>query len=158
MCPNQSAPADLIIVDCDEAKQKPQIAEFVDLVDQTAGAGGVLHQNQFQDAAFVKYWSNSMIAVLDELKDDFKFLFFGTELVSLHGRELTGKFLSEMGLRTTEDTVRQLNANVIENRTPIFSSGRVDIMHEDFKKWWHVKLPFERNDGIPSTLTYVVFQ
>lgn len=145
---------DMIARDCAEAMSNPKIKEFISLVDKTAGTD-VLKYSDFQDTPFVTFWTNAVISVQEET--DFRFLFFGTGLVSLHGRELTGKYLADMELVTTEALIRQLNSDVIANRERIYSSGQLDVMNKDFHKWWHVKIPLERNGIVDATLTYVDF-
>lgn len=130
---------------------------FVAQVDKIVGAG-VLCQREFQERPFMKFWSNSLITEYVEEDDDYRFLFFGTAIANLHGRELTGKYLSDVGFRTIGDTIRQLNFDVVGNVERIYSSGTLDIMNKDYNKWWHVKIPLERNGKIGSSLTYVVYK
>ncbi len=147
----------MIVRDSLKAKENPVISEFIQLVEETV-ADGVLSFSDLQEKKFMRFWRRFLIAEYVEDKNDFKIVFFGTELPFGHSKDWTGYLLSEMDFGESEDTIRQLHLDVLNNNKRTFNSGTFKWSGREYKEWDHVKMPLKRGDRIIETLTYVAFE
>jgi len=141
----------IIDADSKSAKDHPLLRAFVGLVEQTVGQG-VLDFTDLQSRPFMKFWQNLVIHRFDSASDDFRNIFWGTQIGLMFGQDCTGKLLSEMGYGEAYDTIRDLDMQIINGERRIYASGTLFWQGREQRQWHQVKMPLQRNGRINEVL------
>jgi hypothetical protein len=143
-------------VDSAQAKQHPLISEFLTLVEETVG-DGVLGFRDLQNRPFMKFWKHMIIYRFEDAQNDFRVVFYGSQVVSRYDADWTGKLMSEMGFAETYDTVFELNKKIIEGERRVFASGNLHWQGREYRKWHQMKMPLKNSGGANDVLMLVDF-
>lgn len=87
------------------------------------------------------------INLAEEPRSRFRFRLFGTELARIHGRDLTGKtFHDAMEEEPADGAVRHA-MRLVNERIPLFVSGRVLYLKKDWLAFENCMLPLQNDAG-----------
>ena len=87
------------------------------------------------------------ISLTEEPHNRFRFRLFGTELARIHGRDLTGKtFHDAMDQEPADGSVRHA-MRLVNERIPLFVSGRVLYLKKDWLAFENCMLPLQNEAG-----------
>ena len=139
-----------------QAKNHPLIAEFVQLVDQTA-SDGVPCFADIETYPFMKFWRNFIIHRYEEDVEDFRTIFYGSHIVEIYQRDCTGLLISEMGFGEAEGMIRKMNKKVLDTKERLFSTNSLFWKGQNHKVWHQVKMPLRRNGNINEVLVCMTF-
>lgn len=136
---------------CEEARTHPVIAAFAKLVKDTVG-DGVLDFEHLKTPPFMSYWAHLAIHRFEDEIGDFRAIMWGSHIVQMFGKDCTGMTLPEIGYGPREETVRQINLMVMNERKTIYKSGDFYWQDQEFKKWVQIKMPLMRNGEVREVL------
>ncbi len=128
----------------------------MDLVEATVG-DGILPFEHVNGAAFMPYWKNLCIMKYVPDADDFRYRLWGTRLVELYERELTGRMMADVYSGERYIDFKGLDSLVLENRRTVCASGSLDWQERGHRSLHMAVMPLERGGRVNETLSYIVF-
>lgn len=75
------------------------------------------------DLSVMKRWAFHLSIAVVTHKGRFQFRLFGTELINVYGRDLTGRFLDELTPHDLRSVVILHSREVVKTRKPLFARG-----------------------------------
>ena len=142
---------------CEDARSHPLIDDFIVLVEKTRGEG-VLNFADLQTPLFMPYWKNLCILEFVPGKEDYRFRFWGTELVHLYEYDLTDKMMSQVYPDDRYKHLHDLHTESMKDQETICASGNLAWMDREHTKWHQVTMPLERNGKVAETVSYLLFE
>jgi hypothetical protein len=129
----------------------PRVLEFMD----TVGNRDFLDFKDLQQISFMKFWKHMVIFHYEA--GDFKYIFFGTNLVDTFGSEHTGKFVSEIPNLIRQNELYEVMQNVIATKQNVYAKGNLKIDEKEYRLWQRVIMPLQRKGEINEVLHFIVF-
>ena len=80
--------------DLAETQDHPNLINLLDVCNATCGEQAVQFSN-FKSSPFLEFWSSSLILRWDAKRNDFRYIFWVTQLATVYGLELTDKYISD---------------------------------------------------------------
>ena len=116
---------------------------------------GYLNFEDLQKKGLMKFWSN--IAIHRYENGDFKYIFYGTNLVASFGSERTGLNVSELDNPIRRQELSDALMEVLNTKKTIYATGNLMIDGKGYHQWQQVKMPLRRNGKINEVLSFIVF-
>jgi hypothetical protein len=134
-----------------ETNTDPQIVEFMDAVIDK----GYLNFEDLQHKDFMKFWSN--IAIHRYEDGDFKYIFYGTNLVANFGSERTGSKVSELNNPIRRRELSDALMEVLNTKRTIYARGDLLIDGKGYHQWQQVKMPLLRGREMNEVISFIIF-
>lgn len=144
-----------LVLDCVQARAHRDIRNFVELCDRTRGSG-LIDFEMLQRREFIPYWSFLAILRWDVARQDFVFVFFGSDLVAKVGADFTGRPLSAGG-EVVAAHAREANRRALSEHGPVYFSDTLGWRGKSYIRQYGVIMPLRRKDTVTETVTRVCY-
>ena len=142
--------------DMEETRSHPEVLRFLEQCGEQTG-GGNLTVVMLQTPPLIRFSDRLIILEWDPARHDFYYRYWGSQLTSIYGLELTGKYIADGEHRDTENPFIEAHLEVIREGRPVYLGGTIDWRDKEFQRWNQVSLPLERNGRVNETVTFVTF-
>jgi hypothetical protein len=129
----------------------PLVIEFM----HSVGEENFLDFEVLTQRDFMKFWPHIVINRFED--NDFTYVFFGTTLVKIFGKDRTGLKISELGNPFRKKDLTDALHKVIKTHKVVYGFGDLKVDDREHLKWQQVKLPLRRKGEINEVLTLISF-
>lgn len=132
----------------------PKLISFIALCDEIRG-DSFITTDMLKLPKLIIYSSNLMLTRWDEDKKDFLIRFFGSHLVDVHGKELTGEYIGSGDISVRNPYIGAHHQSMSERKVIyIFDTMRWS-QNRNYIRFNQVIMPLERNGKIEETASLV---
>lgn len=146
-----------IFRDLPETIDHPEIVNFQNLCAEICGDAPVSFESLWSNPKFYPFWRDCIIMRWDEQRQDFRILFWGTDIANGYGRDLSGKYLEDDTRKGSESKFRPLHLESFREQKKIYVGGTMDWVDKEYANWSMLIQPLSRKGKVSETLAFVGF-